>query len=459
MQKIIHKLKNIDKTKLLIIIDNLIEHRLFRPLAVSIIVSFVLFRGFAFIQNLVASFDNEGEREVSPIKINISGSKNLNLEEDRVAEYEVKSGDTLMKVLLNLDVAEADVVKILEAVKKVFNPRYIVSGNHVTVKYKTKIELDQTQSNVKRKVTVNELVIIPSFEQNIVVSRSPDGEFKARDVKVELSKHIVRYSGTIKRGLFVDGVEAGVSPTSMMNMINLLGYDVDFQRDIHSGDKFEMIVENYYSKEGKKLKDGNVLFSSLQLSNRSINLYMHEMKGGAIEYFDEKGSSIKKSLLRTPINGARVSSGFGMRRHPILGYSRMHKGTDFAAPSGTPILAAGDGIIVHYGRKGAYGNYVRIKHNDKYSTAYGHASKFNNKLRLGSKVKQGQIVAYVGTTGRSTGPHLHFEVLINDEQVNPAKIKATSGINLSGKELERFKDSKRRVEEFRKNIPNQLKST
>jgi murein DD-endopeptidase MepM/ murein hydrolase activator NlpD len=184
---------------------------------------------------------------------------------------------------------------------------------------------------------------------------------------------------------------------------------------------------------------------------------MHKV-GNVIEYFDKKGQSIRKSLLRTPVNGARISSGFGLRRHPVLGYSKMHKGTDFAAPSGTPILAAGNGTIVYRGRKGSYGNYVQIKHNAEYSTAYAHASKFNNRFRLGSKVKQGDVVAYIGTTGRSTGPHLHFEVLRSGKQINPAKVKATSGLTLRGKELESFKRSKGEIESHRRNLPNNVAS-
>jgi murein DD-endopeptidase MepM/ murein hydrolase activator NlpD len=176
-----------------------------------------------------------------------------------------------------------------------------------------------------------------------------------------------------------------------------------------------------------------------------------------IEYFDSKGNSVKKSLLRTPINGARVSSGFGMRRHPILGYSKMHKGSDFAAPTGTPIMAAGSGVVAYMGIKGGYGNYVQIKHNQDYATAYGHASRFNKKFRVGAKVKQGDIVAYVGSTGRSTGPHLHFEVIYKGEQVNPAKVKATSGIKLAGKDLAKFELSRAEIDKYRRNIPNLIR--
>ena len=166
----------------------------------------------------------------------------------------------------------------------------------------------------------------------------------------------------------------------MMNMINLYAYDIDFQRDIHSGDKFEMLVESFFDENGKKVKDGNVLYSAINLSNRKVETYAYETNG-KLEYFDAKGNSVRKSLLRTPINGARISSGFGMSRNQILGYSKMHKGVDFAASTGTPILAAGNGVITYIGVKGGYGNYVQIKHNNDYSTAYGHASRLSKKFK------------------------------------------------------------------------------
>lgn len=463
MKKIIDKLKKSDWSKLLHLVDEAIEHRLFKPIVISIITSFLLFRGFEFAENLVTDYQESSikKRAVTPIKINLSDkSVNFDLDEDQIIEHRVKAGDTMLKILADVGAEEQDIFAILSSMKRVFNPKLITSGDHVTVKYRVKIGYEPNQvdanNNIGRKVIVNSVVVTPSPEEEIIVSRKNNGEYDAREVKVKLLRYVSRYSGTLKNGLFVDGVEAGISPTSMMNMINLYSYDVDFQRDIHNGDKFEMLVESFYSEDGKKVKDGNVLFSSLTLQNKSIDIYMHKVDG-KVEYFDFKGNSVRKSLLRTPINGARVSSGFGLRRHPILGYSKMHKGTDFAAPSGTPILAAGSGIITYYGVKGGYGNFVQIRHNSDYSTAYGHASRFNKKFHVGSKVKQGDVVAYVGTTGRSTGPHLHFEVVYKGTQINPAKVKATSGLKLTGKELARFESSRAEIERYRKNIPNQIR--
>ncbi len=444
-------------------IDHIIEHRLFKPVIISIITSFIFFCGFEYARNLVIDHRESSIRKLreTPIKINISTQgANFGIDEEQVAEHRVKSGDTMLKILADIGAEEKDVFAILDAVKKVFDPKSISNGDQITIRFKVKVRYGsngvEANDDGSRQVVINGVEISPSAEEQIVVSRKNDGGYDAREVKIKLLRYVSRYFGILKNGLFADGVEAGISPTSMMNMINLYSYDVDFQRDIRSGDKFEMLVESFYTEDGKKVKDGNVLFSSLTLQNRAIDIYMHKVEG-KIEYFDAKGNSVRKSLLKTPINGARVSSGFGLRRHPILGYSKMHKGVDFAAASGTPILAAGSGVIVHFGVKGGYGNFVQIKHNSDYSTAYGHASRFNKKFHLGSKVKQGDVVAYVGSTGRSTGPHLHFEVVYKGSQINPAKVKATSGMRLAGKELARFEADKSEIDKYRKNIPNQIK--
>ena len=393
------------------------------------------------------------------IKISLSGSSlNFDFEDEQISDHEVKNGDTLLKILADVGAQEQDVFSILNALKKIKFSQSLNIGAVISITYRSQNNEESADASDNKKVVISNVTIPSSVEENIVITRKNDGGYDARELKIKLLRYNSRYFGVIKNGLFVDGVEAGISPNSMMNMINLYGYDIDFQRDIHSGDKFEMLVESFYDENGKKVRDGSVLYSSLVLQNRKIDIYMHKVDN-RIEYFDSKGNSIKKSLLRTPINGARVSSGFGMRRHPILGYSKMHKGVDFSASTGTPILAAGAGTLVYMGIKGGYGNYVQIKHNNDYSTAYGHASRFNKKFRVGAKVKQGDVVAFVGTTGRSTGPHLHFELLHRGSQVNPAKVKATSGIKLVGKELVRFESSKNEIDKYRKNTPNQLKQS
>ncbi len=448
------------KKFLLDYINKIIENKLFKPVSLTIIAVFLLFKIYQYFNYFL--LQNNGfvaQKTIlsKSIKISLSGSSlNLDFEDEQVVDHEVKNGDTLLKILADVGAQEQDVFAILNALKKIKFSQSLNIGSVISITYRSQNNEEESEANSNRKVVISNVTIPSSVEENIVITRKNDGGYDARELKIKLLRYNSRYFGVIKNGLFVDGVESGISPNSMMNMINLYGYDVDFQRDIHSGDKFEMLVESFYDENGKKVRDGNVLYSSLMLQNRKIEIYMHKVDN-RVEYFDSKGNSVRKSLLRTPINGARVSSGFGMRRHPILGYSKMHKGVDFAASTGTPILAAGAGTIIYMGIKGGYGNYVQIKHNNDYSTAYGHASRFNKKFRKGAKVKQGDVVAYVGTTGRSTGPHLHFELLYKGSQVNPAKVKATSGIKLVGKELVRFESSKNEIDKYRKNTPNQLK--
>jgi murein DD-endopeptidase MepM/ murein hydrolase activator NlpD len=443
-------------------INKIIENRLFKPISLTIIAVFLLFKTYQYFGYFILhnkTIGNHRDKISKSIKISLSGSSlNFDFEDEQIIDHEIKNGDTLLKILADVGAQEQDVFSILNALKKIKFSQSLNIGSVISITYRSQNNEESVDGKENNKVVISNVTIPSSVEENIVITRKNDGGYDARELKIKLLRYNSRYFGVIKNGLFVDGVESGISPNSMMNMINLYGYDVDFQRDIHSGDKFEMLVESFYDENGKKVRDGNVLYSSLMLQNRKIEIYMHKVDN-RVEYFDSKGNSVRKSLLRTPINGARVSSGFGMRRHPILGYSKMHKGVDFAASTGTPILAAGAGTLIYMGIKGGYGNYVQIKHNNDYSTAYGHASRFNKKFRTGAKVKQGDVVAYVGTTGRSTGPHLHFELLYKGSQVNPAKVKATSGIKLVGKELVRFESSKNEIDKYRKNTPNQLKQS
>ncbi len=466
MRKLSKFKKKINKSHITIAVDKIIEHRIFKPVIISIVTCFVVFHGLQYLDSYINDYSEKKAKKLerTPIKINISDKTiNFDIDEDQIIEHRVKAGDTMSSILFTIGANEADVTEILTSLKKVFDLRSIIAGDYITIKYKLKIgykagaNVDaKNDGDVERKVVISSIAIAPSFEREIVVSRAENGTYSAKEIKIKLNRHVSKFLGTLKSGLFVDGINAGVSPTAMMNMINLYSYDVDFQRDIHSGDKFEILVESFYREDGKKVKDGDILFSSLTVHGKAISMYMHKIDGKN-DYFDAGGNSMRKSLLRTPINGARVSSGFGLRRHPVLGYSKMHKGIDFAAPSGTPIYAAGGGTITYYGVKGGYGNFVQIKHNASYSTAYGHASRFVKKIHVGSKVKQGDVVAYVGSTGRSTGPHLHFEVIYQGKAINPAKVKATSGLKLGGKELAKFKVARDEIDRYRANMPNQVR--
>ena len=242
----------------------------------------------------------------------------------------------------------------------------------------------------------------------------------------------------------------GATDREVAALADAFAYDIDFQRDVRSGDDFELVFERYYDDEGNTVRTGEMLFISLE-SRRGARAFYSFLAPGDTrpDWYDAEGKSARRFLMKTPINGARLSSGFGMRRHPVLGYSRMHRGTDFAAPIGTPILAAGDGTIVRAGPFSSYGNYVRIRHANGYETAYAHMSRFARGMRAGVRVRQGQVIGYVGNTGRSTGPHLHYEVLRRGQQQNPMTLRVANGRNLSGRALELFNIERDRIDTLR----------
>lgn len=358
----------------------------------------------------------------------------------------VASGDTLAEVLIRAGVEGADAVQAIDALKDVFNPRALKAGQGVTVIF------DKSPHGFGHgdfhKVALN-----ADPMREVAAARTGAGGFAGVESKRQVSRQIAHYTGSIRSSLFESAQASGIPAPVIIAMIKALSYDVDFQRDIQSGDGFEVMFEGYYDTKGKLVRHGEMLFASVSLSGKPIAMYRHETDGGTVEYFSDKGESIKKALLKTPVDGAKISSGFGPRNHPILGYTKMHKGVDFAVPVGTPIQAAGDGTIEIAGFNGAYGNYVRIRHGNGYGTAYAHMSRIPDGIRPGRRVAQGQIVGFVGSTGRSTGPHLHYEVLQGAAQVNPLSVKMPTNVKLAGRELDRFKATKRDTDTLLAKIP------
>jgi murein DD-endopeptidase MepM/ murein hydrolase activator NlpD len=290
------------------------------------------------------------------------------------------------------------------------------------------------------------LIIISNSVASLIVdtdeleqARKKDAKSIERTVAYLPQQTTLKAEGAIYGSFYQSAMNAGVGSRILNKAIKALSYDIDFQRDIKRGDKF-VILYDAVAKGSKVLESYEPKYIKLTLRKREVEIFID-----GDEYFYRDGSSAKKSLLRTPIDGARITSGFGMRFHPILGYSKMHKGTDFGAPTGTPIYAAGNGTVEKAGYNGAYGNYVRIKHNATYSTAYAHASRIAPGIKAGKTVKQGQVIAYVGSTGRSTGPHLHYEVLQKGAQINPASIKIDFGNKLTGKALANFKAKQAKI--------------
>ncbi len=280
-------------------------------------------------------------------------------------------------------------------------------------------------------------LIFPINNTSSVEIRKLNDSFLVKENIIKLNKKEVVVKSKIKNNLYSSAVNAGVEPNIIVEFARVFGFEVDFQRDIREGDWFEILYEKFEDDNNKIRDTGKIIYASMYVNREEINLYNFEYNKFE-EYYDIRGKSITKSLMKTPINGARLSSSFGMRKHPILGYNKMHRGTDFAAPSGTPIMASGSGTVTRARWCGGGGNCVKIKHNSTYETVYAHMKAFAKGVKEGRKVKQGQIIGYVGSTGLSTGPHLHYEVHVNGKKVNSQKLKLPSGKILKGEERKQF---------------------
>ena len=281
-------------------------------------------------------------------------------------------------------------------------------------------------------------------------------KFNSNVLEKELEKIITYKESKITNSLYQTAISLKIKPNIIIEFARLYGFQVDFQRDIWKDDSFQVIYEEFLNKDEEVVETGNIIFANLNLQNEDLKLYRHEYEKNKIDYFDENGKSMRKTLMKTPINGARLSSSFGKRKHPILGFTKMHTGTDFAAPTGTPILASGDGLVVRAKWCGGGGNCVKIKHNRVYQTVYAHMSKFGKGIKKGARVKQGQIIGYVGSTGLSTGPHLHYEVIENGKKINSQKLKLPSGKVLKGDNRKVFEVEKIKIDVLKSNLISNL---
>lgn len=344
-------------------------------------------------------------------------------------EVEIKSGDALSSVMEKEGIGQTEAREIIKAMEDHFDPRRIKIGQKIAMHF------DETADQAQQ---FREMAIKLDSLKTLVVARADRG-FNARIDEKQVEKKLKAKQATIEVSLSGSAEKAGIPQAIVAEAIRIYSWNVDFQRDIRANDALEVLYESYETAEGHVAKNGNILYAKLTLGGREIPLYRFEMQDGRIDYFQPDGRSIKRTLMKTPINGARMSSGFGKRRHPVLGYTKMHKGVDFAARTGTPIFAAGDGVIEKAGWFSSYGKYVRIRHNSQLKTAYAHMSKIKSTLKPGTRVTQGQVIGYVGTTGRSTGPHLHYEVLSNGRQVNPRSVNLPTGEELTGNDKARFK--------------------
>lgn len=409
------------------------------------------------------------EDEISGLYAGIEGPREKRYAGIDTQVLTVAEGDTLSSLLQAAGATKDDAAAAVKAIGGVYDPRQIRDGFRLTVTLgvpEQRVPLrasalplpsgrgELTTTDTTGRVRLMSIAFRPEVDREVVARRDELGGYAAQAIQKKLTAQLYRASGVIDESLFLSAASAGVPDRVTSQLMYLFSYDVDFQRDIHAGDGFEVFFTRYFDEFGNPVKSGDIMFAALTLGGERKALYRYARDDGTeAEYFDDEGKSIKKSLLRTPVETARVSSGFGMRRHPILGYSRMHKGIDFAAPEGTPVYASGDGEIEMAGRAGGYGNFIKLKHTDRYETGYAHLSSFARGIKKGVRVKQGQVIAYVGSTGQSTGPHLHYEIFIDGRQVNPAGVKLDTNRPLEGNALVAFKRAKTETDSLMAKTP------
>ena len=361
-------------------------------------------------------------------------------------EYTSKSGDTYESILNNLEIDKNEKKLLKESILKEKSLKILKINQKFTFKfdhlYKKKINKFKIETDQK-----NEII----FTKNLT-----EEKYDIKKIKKNFKKNLVYKETIITNSLYNSAIELGIKPNIIIEFARLYGFQVDFQRDIWKNDSFQIIYEEFVNDKNKVVDTGEIIFANLNLQDNDLQLYKYEYEKNKIDYFDENGKSIRKTLMKTPINGARLSSSYGKRKHPILGYTKMHTGTDFAAPMGTPIMASGDGKITKAGWCGGGGNCVKIKHNNTYQTVYAHMSKFGRGIKKGVRVKQGQIIGYVGSTGLSTGPHLHYEVIENGKKINSQKLKLPSGKILKGEERKIFEVSKIKIDVLKSDLISKI---
>ena len=352
----------------------------------------------------------------------------------KIYNHKIKSGETFDKILESYSIDKDEILAIKENLLKKINI------NKLNTKQKIKIRLDQTNNKIK-----DFIFQISNTEKIYLSKENYNAKFNQEIITLKLNKKIIYRENTILQSLYKSAIEQNIPANTIVEFARIYGFQIDFQRDIRKQDKFQIMYEVFIDENKKIIQTGEILFANLKLSGQDNSLYFFNEQGSEGHY-DKNGKSVQKALMKTPINGARLSSSFGMRKHPIDGFNKMHRGTDFAAPMGTPIMASGNGIIKKAGWCGGGGNCVKIRHNSTYETIYAHMSKFARGIKSGVRVKQGQTIGYVGSTGKSTGPHLHYEVVVNGKKVNSQTLKLPSGKILKGKNRKLFEINKIRLD-------------
>ena len=398
-----------------------------------IILLLILF--FISTYYLIKNFSNKNVYNLEAVADEINLSQNIPKDEISLSieyVYEdlvvIENGQTFGELIKSYDIPDAEKYTISQLLNNKIDLTRLNIGTEIRITYLRKADF----------VEIKKISILDKKNNQIQIIKN-NGEYEIESASIlTFTKNILK-EVTINESLYRSAINSDVPPNIIMQFVNLYGFDVDFQREIRNGNKIKIYYEVFLDSKLNIRKAGNIKFASLSLSKNTYELYKYTTKdNNKFEFFNSTGKSAVKALMKTPINGASLSSGYGLRKHPILGYDRLHQGVDFAAPTGTPIMAAGTGFIEKIGMNGGAGNYIKIKHINGYKTAYGHMSKFASGLKRGSKVTQGQTIGFVGSTGMSTGPHLHYEVIFNNKKINPMKMKLPSGRKLKGKILDNF---------------------
>ncbi len=409
-----------------------------RPSLVFLIIPVLVI--FIFISKYFDQYSENGESKDQELENNLITVKDFLFNQFNSSvtkvELKVRNGDSIQRILYDQKISPSDVNNVINALRREYNIGTLRNDQKVYLIIKR-----EKNGNFVSRLTVN----IDNIT-SVHVFLNKDNVYETRRVTKILTKKNHLVETTIDRGIYRTAKQSGIENSIVAQFARLYGFEVDFQRDLKKNDKIKIFYERYLDDDGVSQRTGNIIYSEITNVERNIVLYRYEYPNGSIAYFTPEGKSIEKSLMRTPINGAKLSSRYGFRIHPILGYNQMHQGTDFAAPIGTPVMASGAGTVEYSGWKGGYGKFISIRHSAVYQTNYAHLQDYAKGMRRGAKVQQGQVIGYLGSTGSSTGPHLHYEVVVNGKKENSQTLKLPSAAPLEGNNKNLFEIQKRNID-------------
>jgi len=410
----------------------------FKPSLVFLIIPVLII--FIFISKSFDQYSENGESKDQELENNLITVKDFLFNQFNSGatkiELKARNGDSIQRILYDQKISSTEVNNVLNALRREYNVGTLRNDQKVYLVVKR-----EKNGNFVSRLTVN----IDNIT-TVHVFLNKDNVYETKRVTKILTKKNHLVETTIDRGIYRTAKQSGIENSVVAQFARLYGFEVDFQRDLKKNDKIKIFYERYLDDDGVSQRTGNIIYSEISNVEKNIILYRYEYPNGGIAYFTPEGKSIEKSLMRTPINGAKLSSRYGFRIHPIIGYNQMHQGTDFAAPIGTPVMASGAGTVEYSGWKGGYGKFISIRHSPVYQTNYAHLQDYAKGMRRGTKVQQGQVIGYLGSTGSSTGPHLHYEVVVNGRKENSQTLKLPSAAPLEGNNKNFFEIQKRNID-------------